>query len=118
MNGQKLLIREFSFINRKLGLIFFLKSSNLCTLLYSVLKFWLVEQSVLNGDSLLNQFLKLRFICTYQIDLSINFRSIHSHSEVIVEFSVVFIAVSAIRVYNDIINFLKKKSKYIRKHVQ
>ena len=84
-----------------------------------VLKFWLVEQSELNQDSLLNQFLKLRFICTYQIDLSINFRSIHSHSEVIVEFSVVFVAVSAIRVYNDIINFLKKNQNLsIRNHVQ
>ena len=106
-NGQKLLIfpqmENFSFINRKLGLkiLSFLKSSNLCT-------------KILVGGTICvkSQFLKLRFICTYQIDLSINFRSIHSHSEVIVEFSVVFVMVSAIRGYNDIINFLKEK-KYI-----
>ena len=46
-------------------------------------------------------------IITYQHDLKINFRSIHSHSELIVEFSVVIITVSEIRGYNDIINYLK-----------
>ena len=35
---------------------------------------------------------------------------IHSHSEAIVEFSVVLVMVSAIRVYNNIINFFKKKN--------
>ena len=96
---------------------FFLKLENFSSINQAIyaLKLWLVEQSVLNWDSLLNQLLILRFICTYQIDLSINFRSIHSHSEVIVEFSVVFVTVSAIRVYNDIINFLKKISKSIYK---
>jgi hypothetical protein len=92
-------LENFVFINQKLGL------QVLCTILIGgtlcvKLRFFVKSQ-----------FLKLRFICTYQIDLSINFRSIHSHSEVIVEFSVVFVAVSAIRVYNDIINFFKKRIK-------
>ena len=99
-------MENFSFINRKLGLnIFFLNIA-----IY-------VHTKILVGGTICvklrffvkSQFLKLKFICTYQIDLSINFKSIHSHSEVTVEFSVVFVMVSAIRGYDDIINFLKKK---------
>ena len=52
-------------------------------------------------------------ILTYQHDLKINFRSIHSHSELIVEFSVVIITVSEIRGYNDIINYLEKMEIYL-----
>ena len=46
--------------------------------------------------------------------MKINFRSIHSHSELIVEFSVVIITVSEIRGCNDVINYLEKK-KYVCK---
>ena len=41
--------------------------------------------------------------------MKINFRSIHSHSELIVEFSVVITTLSEIRGCNDVINYLEKK---------
>ena len=91
-------LENFSFINKKPGLHFF--SFQIKKNIYYLYCWTLCVKLRFFVES---QFLKLRFIYTYQIHLSINFRSIHSHSEVIVEFSVVFVAVSAIRVYYNII---------------